>query len=62
MGLIGIKAVMGKKEGGSMGEYRKFGGVWMVGEWGNFWLLEKLGQVWGKYGRSGEMCRGSEGR
>ena len=38
------------------------GGVWMVGEWGNFWLLEKLSQVWGKYGRSGEMCRGSEGR
>ena len=38
--------------GGSMGEYREFGGVWMVGELGNFW---KLGQVWGKYGKSGEV-------
>ena len=30
----------------------------MVGEWGEFWWLGKLGQVWGEYGRSGEMCWG----
>ena len=33
----------------------------MVGEWGNFRWLGKIGQVWGKYGRSGEMCWGVGG-
>ena len=33
----------------------------MVGELGNFWWLGQLGQVWGKYGRSGETYRGVGG-
>ena len=44
-----------------MGEYREFGVVCMVGEWGDFWWLEKLGQVWEKYRRSGETCWGVGG-
>ena len=28
----------------------------MVGELRNFWQLGKLGQVWGKYERNGEVC------
>ena len=28
----------------------------MVVELGNFWLIGKLGQVWGKYERNGEAC------
>ena len=31
------------------------------GWWGNFLVVGKLGQVWGKYGRSGEMCWGVGG-
>ena len=33
----------------------------MVGELGNFWWLGQLGQVWGKYGRSGKMYWGVGG-
>ena len=33
----------------------------MVGELGNFWCLGHLGQVWVKYGRSGEMHWGVGG-
>ena len=33
----------------------------MVGELGNFWWLGQLGQVWGKYGRSGEVYWGVGG-
>ena len=45
-----------------MGEYRKFGGVWMVGELWNFWQLQTLGQVWGKYEKNGEVCWEGKGR
>ena len=37
----------------------------MVGKLGNFWWLGQLGQVWEKYGKSGEMywgVGGSKGR
>ena len=33
----------------------------MVGELGTFWWLGQLGQVWVKYGRSGEMYWGVGG-
>ena len=36
-------------------------GVWMVGKWENFLWLGMLGEVWGKYERSGEMCWGVGG-
>ena len=45
------KTLMGKNEG-SMGEYGWWGNGGIFGSWG------KLGQVWGKYGRSGKMCWG----
>ena len=48
---MGTIALMGKNGG----EH----GVWMMG---NLWWLGKLGEVWGKYGRSGEMCGGGKGR
>ena len=41
---------------GSMENLREYGRVWMVGEWGNFGQIEKLGQVWGKYERNWEVC------
>ena len=62
-GLIGIIALMG-----SVGEYRKFGGVWMVGEFlvvglsvREIWNWENVlgcGPVGGGKGRCGKMCWG----
>ena len=39
---------MGRVE--NLREYGEYG--W----WGNFWQLGKLGQVWGKYEKNGEVC------
>ena len=43
------KSSNGEEWGGSMGEYRKFGGVRMVGEWGNF-LIFGCWRSWVMYG------------
>ena len=47
------------KNGENMKVYGNFEGAWERmdgGKSGSFWQLGKLGQVWGKYERNGEVC------